>query len=801
MCDNYIKSYKHHTQRHFAAQQSTQSFRHGLPLGVALANLILPFAAQANTLTPQQPSDKKTPAIQQQLTPQQTPQQTQQQAQALQEIQVVSSADNEFKASKAASAKYSQPLIDTPQTITVIKRELIEQQAAANLSEALRNTPGVGTFFLGENGSTNTGDAIYMRGVDSASSIYVDGIRDLGSISRDLFNIEQIDVLKGSAGTDSGRSAPSGSINLSSKQAHLDDATFANLTLGSAKQQRLSTDKNIVLDKENGAAFRLNIMAQDSGVAGRDIVQNTRWAIAPSFAFGLNQDTRFYLNYLHVQQDNIPDGGVPTIGLPGYSSPDPKRPFISNAASVDPDNFYGSVQDFDRVTADMLTAKIEHQFSPQVRLINTTRYGKTAQHYLLTAFMGNATNLLTPNPNAQDSWTLARSTRTLKDQDNEILTNQSNVLAQLNLAGIKHDLLGGLELIHEKQNTWGYKGTGTLPPAQLYHPNPEDSVSGLQLLRNGAFTRGATSTIGAYAFDTLTFTPSFLLNAGLRLDHYTTDYSAASLSTASSNPTLPIGTLVPTNLNSSGNLLNWKLGAVFKPGKDSSVYASVSTSKQPPGGSNFALSSAANNAANPKFDPQDTRTIEIGTKWDLLAQNVSLSAALYKTDISNEVVQNPSDLLYYQTGKKEVSGLELGITGALQRDWLISAGYAYMHTKVASGPLVTASGINNLAYAPKQSFTAWTSYQLPFGLKLGGGARFVDALLRGTDSAIGTPAKTQAYWVFDAMASYAINRQLDLQLNFYNLADKNYVAAINKSGYRYTPGTPRSVSVGLNLKY
>ena len=120
----------------------------------------------------------------------------------------------------------------TPQTITVIKRELIEQQGAQTLTEAMRNAPGVGAFFLGENGSTNTGDAIYMRGFDTSSSIFVDGVRDMGSISRDLFNIEQIDVLKGNAGTDSGRSAPTGSINLSSKQANMENATSVNLSVG-----------------------------------------------------------------------------------------------------------------------------------------------------------------------------------------------------------------------------------------------------------------------------------------------------------------------------------------------------------------------------------------------------------------------------------------------------------------------------------------------------------------------------------------------------------------------------------------
>lgn len=720
---------------------------------------------------------------------------------ALPEVKVTAKTENDFKADKASSAKYTQPLVDTTQTITVIKRELIDQQGALTLTEALRNTPGVGAFFLGENGNTNTGDTIYMRGFDASSSIYVDGVRDLGSISRDLFNIEQIDVLKGPAGTDGGRGSPTGSVNLVSKQANLDDATFGNITFGSGNQKRVALDWNKVISAEQGSAFRLNVFDQDSGVVGRNEVKNKRWGIAPAIAFGLKSPTRFYLNYLHVQQDNVPDGGVPTIGLPGFSSPDPKRPFLATAPKVNPENFYGSRSDFDKVTADMLTARVEHDFNNKVKLINTARYGKTSQNYLLTAFMGSTANLLTPSATDISTWTLARSIRTLKDQENEILTNQTNLVADLELVGFKHSLVGGIEVTNEKQNTWGNNGLGTLPAANFYNPNPNDAITGLAPVRNAVFTRGSTNTVSAYVFDTIKFSPEWQANAGVRIDHYTTDYSAASLSTASANPTLPVGTPIPTNLNMAGNLVNFKLGALYKPTKDSSVYASYSTSKQPPGGSNFALSSAASSAANPKFDPQETKNMEIGTKWDLLDQKLSFTAAIYRTEVSNEVVQNLADLMYYQTGKKRVQGLELGVTGAINRNWLVSAGYTRMDTSVESGPLVTASGINNLSYTPKQSLTAWTSYQLPMGIKLGGGARFVDALLRGTDGAVGTPAKTEAYWVVDAMASYAVTKNVDLQLNVNNLTDKVYVAAINKSGYRYTPGTPRAVSLTANVKF
>ena len=212
--------------------------------------------------------------------------------------------------------------MDTTQTISVIKEQVLQEQGATTLTEALRNVPGAGTFYAGENGNTSTGDAIYMRGFDTSNSIYVDGVRDVGSISRDVFNTEQVEVTKGPASTDYGRSAPTGAINMVTKQPSLADSFGASLGAGSGSYKRSTVDWNKSLTGMGGAAFRLNAMVQDAGVAGRDRVANDRWGIAPSFAFGLNTDTRTYLNVLHVKQSNVPDGGVPTIGLPGYSNTD-----------------------------------------------------------------------------------------------------------------------------------------------------------------------------------------------------------------------------------------------------------------------------------------------------------------------------------------------------------------------------------------------------------------------------------------------------------------------------------------------
>nr|WP_296943862.1 catecholate siderophore receptor Fiu [uncultured Massilia sp.] len=707
--------------------------------------------------------------------------------------------ENDFKADHAQSAKYTEKLVDTPQTVIVIKKELFEQQGATTLTEALRNTPGVGTFFLGENGSTNTGDAIYMRGFDTSGSLFVDGIRDIGSISRDVFNIEQIDVLKGPAGTDTGRGAPTGSINLNTKQPTLKSAAGASVTVGEEHRRRATADINQVIDHASGTAFRLNLLDQDNGAPGRDVVRDKRWGVAPSLAFGLNGATRLYLDYLHVKQDNTPDGGVPTVGLPGYTSPDAKTdPALNTAARVDPRNFYGSTADYDKVKADMATAIIEHEFSPRMKLRNTSRYGKTKQDYLLSAFMGTAANLVTTGD--PSTWTLARTNRTIKDQENTVLANQTTLTSEFATGALDHTLVAGLDLTDEKQKNFSYTGGGTLAPANFYHPDPSIQPVGLNLVRSGARTQGQTTTQSGYLLDTVKLGDKWLFGASVRVDRFDTEYDAVTLSTATANPTLPVGTQIPNHVELSDHLVSGKVSALYKPTENSSVYALWANSKQPPG-SNLTLSTGANSASNPIYDPQVSTTTEIGGKLELMNRKLGLNAAIYRTDVKNEVEQDPVDLKYYQTGKKRVQGIELSVTGEITREWMVNAGYTYMDTSIESGKLVTAAAANALSYTPKSAFTSWTTYQFPFGLKVGGGVRYQGKLLRGTDGAVGTPAYAEDYTVVDLMAAYRINRHVDLQLNVYNVGDKEYVAAINKSGYRYTPGAPRWASLTANFHF
>jgi catecholate siderophore receptor len=715
----------------------------------------------------------------------------------------VEATANDYRVDKLSSPKFTQPLLDTTQTISVITRELLQQQGATTLTEALSNSPGVGTFFVGENGSTTTGDGIYMRGFDTSGSIFVDGVRDLGSISRDVFNIEQVEITKGPAGTDNGRTSPTGAVNLVSKQPQLGNGLSGAVGYGSGQHRRGSADWNQTLGETS--AFRLNVVAQDSGVPGRDQVENNRWGIAPSLAFGLKTPTRVYLDFLHVKQNNLPDGGVPTIGLPGYSSPDPARPFLTGAATVDPRNFYGTRADHDDVEADLFTAIVEHDFSPGVVLHNTTRWGRTQQDYLLTSFRGDTANLLTPDAADPSTWTIARSLPTFKSQTNRILTNQVNFTANFATGGVTHDLSAGVELTREKADTIGLAALdgSAWPAANLYQPNAE--VSGLIYGRTGAHSEGQTDTEAAYLFDTLKFNEQWQVNAGARLDHYRTDFSSMVVCGARNGPAcgaLPAGSVLPgMDSGKSGNLPNYKLGVLYKPAANGSLYANFAVSQEPPGGNTLAFSASANSADNPNFDPQKARTIEFGTKWDLLGEKLLLTGALYRTTVSNELVQDPVDLQYYQIGKKRVQGVELSAVGKLTDHWAVSAGYTTMDAKVINGSAVANDGSSDLAYTPKSAFTAWTTYHLPFNLTLGGGARYSGAMKRGTDGAVGTPAFTEAYWVFDAMASYPVNKHFDLQLNLYNLFDKSYVAAINKSGYRYTPGAPRSAMLTANFRF
>lgn len=701
----------------------------------------------------------------------------------------------------SADPKFTRPLVDTTRTMTVIPDQVMKDQGVNNLTDALKNVPGVGAFYAGENGSSSTGDAVYMRGMDTSNSIYVDGIRDFGSVSRDTFNTQQIEVIKGPSGTDYGRSAPSGSINMISKQPRLDTGLDGSVSVGSAWMRRGTLDYNQAIN--DNSAFRLNLMGEKTHDAARDNVQNERYGVAPSLAFGLDTSTRLYLNYLHVHQNNTPDGGIPTIGLPGYSSPTAATSALNHSGKVATSNYYGTNSDYDKSTTDSGTIRFEHDLSDSTTIRNTTRWSRVKQEYLLTAVMGST--ITTPNPNDVGTWTWTRNAN-LKDVSNRILTNQTNITSKFYTGSVGHDVSAGVEFTRENQTNYGVNAI-TAPVVNIYHPISSISVGGLD--RNGANANGQTDTTGIYAFDTLAITKNFELNGGIRLDSYHTDYDSATACGGNGRGALacPTGIAPGTPITTvdtakSGNLVNWKAGALYRLTEQGNVYVNYAISQQPPGGSSFALAAGGtgNSANRTDFKPQKAKSSEVGTKWQVLDKRLLLNAALFRTDIENEVDAN-DDGTYSQTGKKRVEGYELSATGNITPDWEVIAGYTQQHASVKEGAAVAQDGSSAIAYTPKHAFTLWTQYQATDAISVGAGARYVGSLRRGSDGAVGTPDHTEGYWVADAKMGYKVNNNLDLQLNVYNIFDTNYVASINKSGYRYHPGEPRTFLLTANVHF
>ena len=662
-----------------------------------------------------------------------------------------------YKVNKSSSTKIVQDLVDTPQTISIITKKVMEEQQSTTLVEALRNTPGI-TLNLGENGNTNSKDNINMRGFDAQGSIYKDGIRDLANSSKDTFNTEAVEVTKGGVGADNGRGVSSGYINQVTKSAINKDEVGGTVGYSTAKNARLTADVNKKLNETTGV--RLNVMKQDGEVAGRDEVEIDRAGIAGSIGFGIGTATRTTINYEHTEQDDVPDGGIPTVGLEG------------SAQKADTSKFYGSVNDFEEAKTDAFTLKFEQDVSDNTIFTNTARYAKTTQEMLLTSLsnFSTATNTVTRSMHAR--W-----------QENEILTNQSNFTTEIQTGMLLHKISTGIELTKENQLTKNYTAQ-TAQTSNLYNPT---NISWDDLTFSGQKSDGETTTVGAYLFDSINIGEKVIFTGGGRFDKYDTTNDIIS------------STLVPSTIEDKGHLNSYKAGLVYKPVDNGSVYISRATTQLPPGGANFTLSATTTNANNPDMEPQKSTTDEVGTKWDLLDNKLSLTTALYKTVVENETMTE-SDGSTSQNGEKEVKGIEIGAVGEITDKWSVSTGFAKMNTEYTNSTS-TNEGLS-LRFSPEHTATLWSTYKFTPIFNVGVGARYIGTQTIATSTTSTPPvSKIEDYTVYDAMASYKFNKNLTYQLNVYNLTDEEYVSNVNNSGRRYTPGASRSGLLSLAYKF
>jgi catecholate siderophore receptor len=682
------------------------------------------------------------------------------------------------------SPKYQVPLRDIAQTIAVIPRAVMEEQGATTLSEALRNVPGI-TLQAGEGGgSSNTaGDMFNMRGFNASNSLFVDGVRDDGLIARDVFNLEQVEVFLGPTGSDIGRGTAAGYVNMTTKMPHAGTDYSATFTGGTAEQSRLSADVNWgrPMDHQGSwasrAAFRLNVLWQDSGVPGRDEVQLESRAVAPSLALGVGTPTRVTLAAQIMRQDNVPDYGIPGAAW----LDEPLTPTTARAsATVDQSNYYGSIgYDYDKARQNSYTARVEHDVNRNLTLRNQTRYNKTHREAVISAIQNvaafNATTGLV---------TIARQGN---ERENNVASNQTSMSTRFSTGGLRHAANVGMEVTAEEQFAPALTGLGTRAPVDIFDPNPRDPVIGFSPARTGAFSRGDSSTVAFYGFDSVELNDRWQVSGGLRWEHYDTQFEsrdAAGLTTA--------------ELEGSDGLVSGKASVLYRINNAGNAYVAYGTSVTPPGNANFTLSTQANNQNNPNVDPQESTNFEIGTKWDFGNGRLSLNGAAFRTKNTNVIFTVDATAvppIFNQDDGQLVKGVTVGAMGRVTDRWEVFANLGFLDSEQQ-----TQNSANNgrqLVLTPKWSSSIWSKYDFPVGLSVGGGIRHTDDVWINAANTIRSPG----YYLVDALAEYALNQHLSLRFNVYNLTNESYIRNVNNNGGRYNPGHPRSALLTSHVKF
>ena len=725
-------------------------------------------------------------------------------------IHAQASAEQSLKVDKSANTKFVAPLLDTPKSVSVISKQLIQDTQVTTLSDALRTVPGI-TLGAGEGGNPN-GDRPFIRGYNSESSMYVDGIRSATSQNREMFAIEQVEVTKGSASALGGAGGSGGSINMISKVAKKGDFLEGSVAGGTDDYQRITLDGN--KDFGNGIAARVAVMGHHNDKAGQsDGAEYKRAGIAPSITFGLDTPTRATLSYYYLKSDDTPDSGVP------YWNPSDKTA-TGKPLDAKQGIYYGWLdRDFQKQENQSGTVKLEHDITENITLRNTAVYSKSDNNYLWTQPDDSQKNIANGKV-----WRRVNTNLTSTDS----FTDQLSLAGKFNTGSLKHSFNIGAEYSKQDSdrgtnivtdpNTSKIGGSGTTNACTLansngwctdaFNPNSKDPWLG-NITANPNVTNITSKTQSIYALNNIEITPQWLLDLGVRWDKFDTDIKYNK-----DSGTIKAGTAY----DSSNDFFNYQAGLTFKPTENSSIYASYATSANPvgvdAGDGSEGISVPGRNTTDEQsrainnLKPEEVKTYEIGTKWDVLNDKLNLTAAIFRTEKENTRALD-TDGFTRNIGKTRVDGIELGANGNITDKWAVSAGYTYLDSEIVDAGFVnTAASGQPAVYAPsptngnqvqnvaKNSATLWTTYQVLPQLNLGVGAIAMDKVY-------GDAANTKfvpGYVRYDAMARYNVNKNVDLQLNVNNLSDKRYFTKAYASHYA-TEAEGRSAVLSVNFKY
>ncbi|GGA26905.1 ligand-gated channel protein [Acinetobacter modestus] len=716
-----------------------------------------------------------------------------------------------LKVDQSSNSKFVVPLLDTPKSVSVISKQLIADTQVTSLSDALRTIPGI-TLGAGEGGNPN-GDRPFIRGYNSESSMYVDGIRNSTSQNREMFAVEQVEVTKGSASALGGAGTSGGSINMISKVAKKGDALEGSVSSGTDNYARISLDGN--KDFNNGVAARVVVMGHQNEKAGQhDGAEYKRAGIAPSITFGLDTATRGTLSYYYLKTNDEPDSGIP------YQYDTIKKVTAGKPVDVKQGTYYGwKDRDFQKQENQIGTFKLEHDLTDNLVLSNTAVYSKSKNDYLWTQPDDSQGNIV----NGQ-VWRRVNTNLTNTDS----FTDQLTLTGKFNTGSLKHSFNTGAEYAKQESdrgtnlvtdpNTSKIGGSGTTNACSLINsngwctsldnPNSGDAWLG-NIKANPNVTKITSKTQSVYVLDNITITPQWLLDLGVRWDKFETDvqYNKDSGSGA---------TLIKagTKYSSSNDFFNYQAGLTFKPVENGAIYISYATSANPvgvdAGDGSEGISVPGRNTTDEQsrainnLKPEEVKTYELGTKWDVLNEKLNLTAAIFRTEKENTRALD-TDGFTRNIGKTRVDGIELGVNGNITEKWAVSAGYTYLDSEIVDAGFVkdtsgkyvpSPTNGNQIQNVAKNSATLWTTYQVLPVLTLGAGAVAMDKVYGDAANTKWVPG----YVRYDAMARYNVNKNVDLQLNVNNLSDKRYFTKAYTSHYA-TEAEGRSAVLSVNFKY
>ncbi len=682
-----------------------------------------------------------------------------------------------LRATETTIGKGKQQLRDIPQSITVVTEKQLDDRNLDTVKDALKQTAGI-TFQAAEGGEED----IRLRGfaLSTTGDIFVDGLRDPAFYDRDTFNLDRVELLRGSASMLFGRGSTGGAVNLVNKVPRLMDENQIDMTVGSHNHHRVVGDFN----KQTGENSALRVSAMkttaDNNGAGSSI---NKQGLAGSYRWGIGERDEFTASLYRLENNNGINYGMPWI-KPTSASP----AIATTLLPVSPTKNYGMASDYNNGTATYATLAHTHRFDGDTELTTRVRQGSFTRDQRASTIRTSA---------ALDSFgpssTLTRGTQN-KIQDLDTLYVQSDLSSKFTAWGVKHEVLSGVDMAREQKTVYAARTVAQgLGGVDLVKPNttvgtPDDGAwvneASRALRVNNQYT--ATSW-GVYAQDLVQVAPQWKLLGGLRYDRLKGNYDsfaapadgANAVNGAMNNYQMKVG--------------EWskRIGALFQPSERESYHFSAATSFNTSGD---AYSLGAGNKDTP---PEQSINLELGAKLNSADKNFSTRYALFQSTKLNERNTDPLQPgVTVLSGRRHAAGLEADITGRLSPRWEVFGSFMWMPVaKIDVGGQGAEAAGSRPSLTPRVSATLWNTYQVNGQWRVGAGLNHRGAQTPNRNPGWEAPAFTTA----DVMAEFRYDEQLTFKGNVSNLTNKLYADQLY-SGH-YLPGAGRLVQMMGSYKF